>query len=129
MALIHALETNSGAKAVYWRIIQINQNIDRLEVTVDLAGYLDEAARRDGKYPLASVAFNFRPGDHPLEELDPDLVVETLLADWRNVDQHLCYLHIKSIAALASAKKEEDRSSNEIVAMTFVGAVDKLEEA
>lgn len=124
MAIIKALETNFGDSANYWRVVQINQNSDRTDFVVILAGYMDENARRSGKTPMNSVQFDFSPFDHPIAELDPNLVDEARLSEWTDFDKHLAYLHIKVVASVAAGKVEEERTANERAAVAFSGATD-----
>lgn len=62
MALKKDIETGSGAVATYWRIAGLR---------IVLAGYVDEAKRRDGKEPLAQAHLDVTAED--LRELLPAL--------------------------------------------------------
>ena len=125
MALDKSLTTNTGVTVKYWRIVQINQNSDRQDCIVDLAGYVDELTRRDGKYPVVSNTFCFKPDDHPLSEIDPAVVDETLLSDWTDFLKHLCYVHIKTLVDVAKNKSDE-LTRNETIALQFDGAEDVI---
>jgi len=130
MALIKSLETQYGNTATYWKIIMINQYLNPPTMLVDLVGFVDQQARLDGKTPIHSLRFHFAEGDHPLSELDPALVIPDLLDDWVNFDQHLVYQHIKAIAKFADArlptlKEDEQLTSNEQIALNFVGSEDR----
>jgi len=131
MALIKALETQYGNQVTYWKIIQINQYLNPPTMLVDLVGFVDEAARRANKTPIDGKRFQFSEGDHPLDELNPELINASLLEDWRNFDQHLVYLHIKALALFAQTRKPllkegESLTANEQTALYFIGAQDKF---
>lgn len=129
MALIKQVQLSTGFTAQYWRIIQIDSNMDRGDNVVTLACHKDEAARLAGYRPVeAYLRFNFCPGDHPLTEFDPDLVNTADVDDFRDVELHVRYLHIKAILAEAKAKLAADPEAklteNEISAMQMDGCTD-----
>ncbi len=63
MALIKRIPTDFGIAAEYWSILSLEMNRVQRAVQVTMAGYADEAARRDGHRPLAVVPLAF-DGDH-----------------------------------------------------------------
>lgn len=118
---------NLGIEGDYWRITQSNTNYDRNDNVVVLQLYVSQAGRESGKNPLPeTVTFNFVPDDHPITELDTDKIDPNLLDDLVDLEKHLRYLHIKTIAALAQAIPEKDRSHNEQSAIFFLDAEDVL---
>ncbi len=55
MALLLPLAHPTGAQPEYWRIVQATIHYDRNEVVIDMAGYLNQAARDAGAQPLTSI--------------------------------------------------------------------------
>jgi hypothetical protein len=107
MAIIKSKTLPNGATGDYWRIIQRNSNFERDDDVVTLQLYLSKELRDENYQPLNdSVQFNFHPGDHPLSDFDPDRVGTVLVDDFRDLELHVRYLHIKDIAT--HAKKLQD---------------------
>lgn len=57
MALEVSIEGETGASAVYWRVIEVNLNYFAGVGAVALAGYVSEATRQAGKRPLDARQF------------------------------------------------------------------------
>ena len=77
MALEVAIETDTGAAAVYWRVIEVNLNYFAGVGAIALAGYLDQAARDKGKRPLEARQFPIQGDDFKAftpDELSKDTV-------------------------------------------------------
>lgn len=125
---------NTGVTGDYWKIVQNNQSYIINDGVVMLQLYQSQESREQGKNPIAeSVQFNFTQNDHPLNELDPELVdVDQLVADYSDtwvssLETHIRYLHIKAVANIAQAKIDNDPgcvlSENEAKAVFFVDAL------
>lgn len=65
MALIKRLPTDFGIVAEYWSILSLEMNRLQRAVQVTMAGYANEAARRDGHRPLAVVPLAFGGEEFP----------------------------------------------------------------
>ena len=129
MAFIKSKTLDSGAIGDYWRIIQRNSNFDRNDDVCTLKLYINEQGRVDDLTPLSeSVKFNFCPQDHPLSEIDVDEIDINLVDDFRDVELHVRYVHIRDIANIAFDKIADDEDAeltrNEQRALFFVDAVD-----
>lgn len=126
MALIKTKEVDStGISGDYWRILEHYTNDSSDVVTLQL--YASKAARTAGKSPLAeAVQFIFQAMDHPLDELNVDTVVVNNINDFRDLETHVRYQHIKAVATVANGKAVEDLTPNERKALFFYGATDDL---
>lgn len=128
MALIKKLETQYGNQVTYWKIIKINQKLMPIITWATLGGFIDKKARDSGKNILEERSFCFSEQDHPLAELDPNLINPDSLEDYSDFNQHLIYLHIKEIASFVEEKlpitDETVLSGNEMVALDFIKAKD-----
>lgn len=77
MALSKSIETPYGVSATYWRIVNYGNDYARLESTVYLVGYLDQASRNADKKPLATRTIVF--GSEQFSNLLEDESVRTQL--------------------------------------------------
>lgn len=134
MALIKTL-TVDDITGEYWMIVQRNRNRgSHPDCVVELCLFLDKAAR--AKYtpenfrplPVATVQFNFRDGDHPLSELDPDAINPELISDPHTIETHMIYLHIKAVGAYAASQMLAGATltPNEQAALFFADAQDDV---
>lgn len=72
MALLKSIEVNnSGIFATYWNVIQLNVNYLARTAHVQLAGYLTEQARRDGKMPIDFRTYDFDQDNFPFIGNEP----------------------------------------------------------
>lgn len=146
MALKKTIIDDTGTTGEYWKITQDNFSEQREDGVVDLEVYVSQAMRDVGKNSLTneSKEFNFREGDHPLSELDPDsidtdLVVNSVKGEsWvRSFRLHCLYEHIKAIALAAKDKQdvidasadpesEDQLTQNELLALIFHDAEDVI---
>lgn len=65
MALLHRIPTDFGIDACYWHIRALELNRVERRLTVLMAGYVDEAARRADRRPVATVAVPLADTDYP----------------------------------------------------------------
>lgn len=65
MALALSIPTEFGVDARYWHIHALELNRVQRSVTVLMAGYVDEAARRAGRRPVATVAVPLSGAAYP----------------------------------------------------------------
>ena len=63
MALIKAIETETGVAAEYWRVIEVNLNWFAGVGAIALAGYVSKATRLAGKRPLDARQFPIQGAD------------------------------------------------------------------
>lgn len=137
MALVKKKDLPNGTSGEYWRIIEHHNSEGRKENAVVLQLYVDQQARIDDLQPLNdSARFIFRDGDYPLSDFDPDRVDTADVDDFRDLELHVRYMHIKDVATKAQAivdafvptetETEPQLTSNESAALWFVDAVDVL---
>jgi len=65
MALIKDVPTEFGVSAAYWHIFAVEHNRPQRAAQVTFAGYIDEAARRAGRRPLATLTLTLTGDDFP----------------------------------------------------------------
>jgi hypothetical protein len=133
MALIKT-KTDRRQTGDYWIIAQRNRSRVENNLVVTLVCYQSKQARQDDKaagvfYPTNMQAqFNFVPGDHPLDDVEPDAINPEWINDPENVETHLVYLHIKAVAQISAQRQAENTelTPNEQVAIWFADAQDDV---
>lgn len=103
MALKKSKSLAVGVSAEYWRIVQLNSNFTRSDAHIDLACYVNQAAREAGAQPLDF--FSHDLGAEFAEKLfnGSDKV--------KNINLQKAYTEFKSQAAAEAAKPAEEQNS------------------
>lgn len=95
MAFRKPIELETGVKADYWRVVEIQHNFKNRTTRIVLQLYLNEEARRSGKEPLPIYEqVFFHPEDH---EFGVDMADDLLKA---------IYEHLKAVMSEAERNKE-----------------------
>jgi hypothetical protein len=132
MALIKS-KTERRITGDYWLIEQHNRNRGQHpDHVVTMACYVSKQARIDDiaaelwQPTGMTVSFNFTIEDHPLDEIDPDLINPDWMDEPEDVSVQMLYLHIRAVGQAALLKPEEERTPNEQTAIWFADAEDDV---
>ena len=96
-------KSKNGYDASYWRILQVNSNMDRNDCVVTLGLYKDQTTREaDANSIMESVQFDL--GSYVLNDAVTD--DDT----YKNIKLKECYKILKSLAVAEDLKEEKNES-------------------
>jgi hypothetical protein len=113
MALLKNLQKdNTGVFCEYWRLAQVNISYLRKDCHIDLVGYVNKAARDDGKEPIDSRSFDWAESEFPFNEDEPQN------------EREIAYEKIKAIKVKETVRNEDGTTSEIEKDGEFADAVD-----